>query len=54
MKIKRGDKEYEYDYMTMYVPGKLHRRLKKLSEIEKVTLVKMFDKVLKTYEDKNH
>jgi hypothetical protein len=51
MKIKRAGKEYEYDYMTMYMPGDLHRRLKNLSKTEKVTLVKMLDKVLKKYED---
>jgi hypothetical protein len=33
------------------MPGDLHRRLKNLSKTEKVTLVKMLDKVLKKYED---
>ena len=54
MKIKRNGKEYDYDYMTMYVPGKLHRRLKKLSTTERLTLVKMLDKVLKSYENKDN
>lgn len=50
MKIKRNGKQYDYDYMTMYVPGHIHRRLKKLAQDNKTTLVKMLNRVLVDFE----
>lgn len=50
MKINRNGKQYDYDYMTMYMPGHIHRRLKKLAQEHKTTLVKMLNKVLIDFE----
>lgn len=52
MKIKRYGKEYDYDYMTMYMPGRIHRKLKKFAQNDKLTMVKMLDKILKDYESR--
>jgi hypothetical protein len=47
MKVKYGDKVYEYDYKTISVPTKLHEKLKALASKENISITRFLRKHFK-------
>jgi len=54
MKVKRLGKEYEYEYKTILVYERNHRKLMKISKENKLSMNKMLTKLLELYENNNN
>jgi galactose-1-phosphate uridylyltransferase len=50
MKLKRHGKEKVYDYKTLFLHGKHHKKLKELSDKEHVPMGKLISKLIDHYE----
>lgn len=51
MKIKRKGKEYEYEYKTILIYARNHRKLREISNENKVSMNKMLNKLFELYEN---
>ena len=51
MKIKRLGKEYEYQYKTVLIYERNHRKLKEFAKQNNTSLNKMLTQLLKMYEE---
>jgi hypothetical protein len=52
MKVKRNGKELVYDYKTLFLHGKHHKKLKDLSDKEQVPMGKLISKLIDHYESR--
>ena len=50
MKIKRNGKEYDYEYKLVMLNGRHYKRLKDLSDKEKMPMGKLIMKLIDLYE----
>jgi hypothetical protein len=53
MKLKRLGKEYEYEYKTILIYERNHRKLMKIAKENKTSMNKMLTKLLEYYENNN-
>lgn len=51
MKLKRLGKEYEYEYKTILIYERNHRKLMKIAKENKTSMNKMLTKLLEYYEN---
>jgi hypothetical protein len=51
MKLKRLGKEYEYEYKTILIYERNHRKLMKIAKENKTSMNKMLTKLLEHYEN---
>ena len=51
MKIKRLGKEYEYEYKTILIYERNHRKLMEFAKYNKTSMNKMLTQLLKMYEE---
>jgi galactose-1-phosphate uridylyltransferase len=53
MKVRRLGKEYEYEYKTILIYERNHRKLMRISKENKLSMNKMLTKLLELYENNN-
>ena len=51
MKLKRLGKEYEYEYKTILIYERNHRKLMEIAKNNKLSMNKMLTKLLEVYEN---